>query len=224
MTASKNYYAILGVDKKATSDEIRSAYRKLARKYHPDHNPGDKEAEAKFKEAVEAYEVLSDPAERKKYDTPERGTRGRTPRKPPGSTSPWDFDSFMQEAFGDAGPATQDDGPDPEDAAPRERKSTRSTASKQSFRREGNDAYTTVTINALEALLGTKCEIVNPEGKKVRVRIDAGTPSRKKIRLRGQRVAFGKQRGDLHIAIEVTTLSPKQREKLRAWATQEGLI
>ena len=65
----KDYYKILGVDKKASAKEIKSAYRKLARKYHPDVNPGDKSAEKKFKEINEAYEVLSDPDKRRKYDT-----------------------------------------------------------------------------------------------------------------------------------------------------------
>ncbi len=64
----KDYYKILGVDKKATQDEIKKAYRKLAVKFHPDKNPGDKKAEDKFKEINEANDVLSDVAKRKKYD------------------------------------------------------------------------------------------------------------------------------------------------------------
>jgi DnaJ-class molecular chaperone len=67
-TASKDYYKTLGVSRTANEKDIKSAFRKLARKYHPDVNPGDKQAEDKFKEIGEAYEVLSDPEKRRKYD------------------------------------------------------------------------------------------------------------------------------------------------------------
>ena len=66
--AKRDYYEVLGVDKKAGADDIKRAYRRLAIKYHPDKNPGDKGAEAKFKECAEAYEVLSDPDKRGRYD------------------------------------------------------------------------------------------------------------------------------------------------------------
>jgi DnaJ-class molecular chaperone len=65
----KDYYKVLGVARGASGEEIKKAFRKLARRYHPDVNPGDKKAETKFKEINEAYEVLSDPDKRKKYDT-----------------------------------------------------------------------------------------------------------------------------------------------------------
>ena len=68
MAEKRDYYEVLGVGKTATADEIKKAYRKMAVKYHPDKNPGDKAAEEKFKEAAEAYEVLSDPQKRQRYD------------------------------------------------------------------------------------------------------------------------------------------------------------
>ena len=68
MADKRDYYEVLGVAKNASDAELKKAYRKLAKKYHPDVNPGDKDAEAKFKEATEAYGILSDPDKRKQYD------------------------------------------------------------------------------------------------------------------------------------------------------------
>ena len=68
MAEEKDYYKILGVDKSASADEIKRAYKKVAIKYHPDRNPGNKEAEDKFKKAAEAYDVLRDPDKRARYD------------------------------------------------------------------------------------------------------------------------------------------------------------
>src|ERR1051326_2556914 len=68
MPAKRDYYEILGVDKSASAEDIKKAYRKMAVKYHPDKNPGDKEAEESFKEVGEAYEALSDPQKRAAYD------------------------------------------------------------------------------------------------------------------------------------------------------------
>ena len=67
MADKRDYYEVLGVDKSADDATLKKAYRKLAKKYHPDVNPGDKEAEAKFKEATEAYTILSDPEKRKQW-------------------------------------------------------------------------------------------------------------------------------------------------------------
>ena len=68
MDQKRDYYEVLGVAKNASAEEIKKAYRKLAIKYHPDKNPGDKEAEEKFKEAAEAYDVLSNDEKRQRYD------------------------------------------------------------------------------------------------------------------------------------------------------------
>src|ERR671922_1386875 len=66
--AARDLYSVLGVSRNATADEIKRAYRKLARKYHPDRNQGDKKSEERFKEVQEAYDTLSDPTKRKQYD------------------------------------------------------------------------------------------------------------------------------------------------------------
>ena len=68
MAEKRDYYEVLGIDRNASASEIKKAYRKLAKKYHPDTNPGDKEAEAKFKEVTEAYEILSDSEKKAQYD------------------------------------------------------------------------------------------------------------------------------------------------------------
>src|ERR1700732_3950199 len=69
MATRSDYYKTLGVDKKASADEIKKAYRKLARQYHPDRNPDDKGAESRFKDISQAYDVLGDPDKRKQYDS-----------------------------------------------------------------------------------------------------------------------------------------------------------
>jgi DnaJ-class molecular chaperone len=91
----KDYYDVLGTSKAATEDDIRKAYRTLARKYHPDVNPGDKSAEDRFKEINEAYEVLSDPEKRKRYDQLEPNWKaGSDFTPPPGWQSANGFDGF----------------------------------------------------------------------------------------------------------------------------------
>ena len=100
MADKRDYYEVLGVDRNADDATLKKAYRKLAKKYHPDMNPGDKEAEAKFKEATEAYGVLSDPDKRRQYDqfghaAFENGGGGA------GGFGGFDFSGDMGDIFGD---------------------------------------------------------------------------------------------------------------------------
>jgi molecular chaperone DnaJ len=91
-TATKSLYEVLGVTKGASQDEIKKAYRKLARRYHPDKNPGDQEAEDRFKEVQAAYDVLSDPEKRQQYDA--WGSPGGRPQYGPGGSFTFDFGDF----------------------------------------------------------------------------------------------------------------------------------
>jgi DnaJ-class molecular chaperone len=112
---NKDYYSLLGVSKSATDKDIKSAYRKLARQYHPDVNPGDSKAEAKFQDINEAYETLSDSEKRKQYDqfgSNWKNFQGAPGGRPggggPGGGSPFDFD-FSGVDFGGAGGAGMGD-------------------------------------------------------------------------------------------------------------------
>ena len=97
MAAKRDYYEVLGVDRSASADDIKRSYRRLAMKYHPDRNPGDAEAEASFKEASEAYEVLSDDDRRQRYDQfGHEGLRG-TPGHDFGSMNAEDIFSMFQD-------------------------------------------------------------------------------------------------------------------------------
>jgi molecular chaperone DnaJ len=106
--AQRDLYSVLGVDKKASPDEIKKAYRKLARKYHPDTNPDDKQAEERFKEISAAYDVLGDPDKRKQYD---RGGLFGGAGRPGGPGGPGGFDAgsfsdILSNLFGGAGGGT----------------------------------------------------------------------------------------------------------------------
>ena len=115
--AKRDYYEVLGVKRGASDDQVKSAYRRLARKYHPDLNPGDPQADAKFKELGEAYEVLSDVKKRQAYDRfGHEGVRlGAEAGGPAGRGQTWSwagagtpFEDVAFEAFAGEGPALQD--------------------------------------------------------------------------------------------------------------------
>ncbi len=100
MASKRDYYEVLGVGKDASADEIKKAYRKLAVKYHPDKNPGDKEAEEKFKEAAEAYSILSDPDKKARYD--QFGHAGVEGAGPDFSGGFGNLNDILSEIFGSA--------------------------------------------------------------------------------------------------------------------------
>lgn len=176
MSTQKDYYEILGVSKNASDDEIKKAYRKLAFKYHPDKNPGDKEAEAKFKEATEANEVLSDKQKRARYD--QFGHAGVGGNSNYGGGNPFsggsysfngqnfnfDFggdgniDDIFSTLFGFGGGRTQ--------------------------RRRGADYRTVLTVSFEESIFGTT-KTVQVDGKEINLKIPAGIDDGQSIRLRG---------------------------------------
>ena len=147
MADKRDYYEVLGVQKGASEDEIKKAYRKVAKKYHPDINPDNKEAEAKFKEATEAYEVLSDPGKRQRYD--QFGHAGVDPNfagapggaygNPFGGAVDFDFGDIFSSFFGGAGGGRRSANPN----APR----------------QGSDIETSVVIDFMEAAKGCKKQI-----------------------------------------------------------------
>ena len=101
MSSKRDYYEVLGVAKNATADELKKAYRQMAIKYHPDKNPGDKAAEEKFKEAAEAYEVLSNPEKRQRYDQFGHAGMGGAAGFSGGGMSMEDIFSNFGDIFGD---------------------------------------------------------------------------------------------------------------------------
>ena len=197
--AKRDYYEVLGVSKNASDDEIKKAYRKLAIKYHPDKNPGDKEAEAKFKEINEAHDVLSDKQKRARYDqfghagVGGAGFGGGASGNPfgqggsfnfNGQTFNFDFgggspfDDILGNIFGFGGARRP---------------------------RRGADYQTTVTLTFEEAIFGTT-EEVEIDGKKTKVKIPAGIDDGMSIRIHGKggpAPEGGTERGDLYVRIRV---------------------
>lgn len=229
----KDYYKVLGVTKEATTDEVKKAFRKLALKYHPDVNPGDKKAEEKFKEINEAYEVLSDAEKRKKYDTlgpnwqEQFGPQvNRRPNPNSYRTQSMDFDSgqqgfsdFFEALFGrsNMGGAA----------------GARSTQDNYR-RRVGENIEQPVEVTLLEAYVGgartfniqstevcstcrgtgevgnRPCTTCSGQGmmtktKRLQVKIPAGVDNGSKIRVagEGQPGMSGGPRGDLYLVISV---------------------
>jgi curved DNA-binding protein len=188
-TDFKDYYAILGVNKTATPEEIKQTFRKLARKYHPDVNPDNKQAEASFKEVSEAYEVLSDADKRKKYDQFGQYWNKVGQGFPSGGTAGVDmgnfdfgqygsFDEFINELLGRFGGTT---------GSP-----------------TAQDSEAAIALTFGEAFHGVQKRF-SLGNETIDVRIPAGAKSGTRLRLRGkgQLNPFNQQRGDLYLRVEL---------------------
>jgi molecular chaperone DnaJ len=199
----KDFYAILGVSKDVGDAELKKTYRSLARKYHPDSNPDDKDAEARFKEISEAYSVLSDPTHRSEYDQIRTMAAGG-PRFTAGGSGGGGFDDVFGGMFGD-GPSRGPRGGDFGDLF--SGLFGQSAGGYPGYREptKGRDVVSRVTLDLRVALAGTEVSLDGPGGKKLKVRIPAGVKDGQKVRLRGQGHPSpdGGKRGDVIITVGV---------------------
>ncbi len=213
----KDYYKILGVSRNATQDEIKKAYRKMAVKYHPDKNPDNKNAEDKFKQVSEAYEVLRDPGKRKKYDQ-----LGSDWDKYDYDKHTADTGGFDQSGFGGAGGRGRsyrfetgfedmDDvffgGGDFSDFFKTFFGGTGGYTgnSRQTQRKvKGQDLSTEIELSIHEAYHGTS-RTFNLDGEKIKVKIDPGTFEGKELRIRGKggKASTGGERGDIYVKVRI---------------------
>ena len=205
-TDFKDYYALLGVSKTATPDEIKRAYRKLARKHHPDVNPGNAEAEEKFKAINEANEVLSKPEARQKYDQFGQHWKQAAEGTPPRATNPnttnsnaegfdfdqyGGFDDFINDLMGKRG------GPG---------RSARSRSSNDfgGSRAPAPDSEAAIGLSFSEAFHGVQKQLqLDDETMNVRIPPGAKSGSRIRIKGKGRPSPFSQQRGDLYLTIEL---------------------
>lgn len=203
----KDYYDILGVDRNASQDEIKKAYRKLVKKYHPDHNPDEPEAEKKFKEISEAFEVLGDEEKRKQYDRyghnwQEGSFAGaeRDPRAGGAGSYRWSR-SFgggsMEDIFGDGEFSDIFESFFGGGAFRGGRRSR-----KGAFK--GRDLQSELEITLEEAYRGGE-RVVDVGGQRLRIPIKAGTEDGQRIRIKGkgEKGMDGARAGDLYIEFKI---------------------
>ncbi|NDV82369.1 DnaJ C-terminal domain-containing protein [Bacteroides sp. 51] len=199
-----DYYKILGISKTATQDEIKKAYRKLARKHHPDLNPNDSEAIKKFQEINEANEVLSDPEKREKYDKygenwkhadQYEAQQQQYQQQSGGSSGGFgDGSTFWSSSGGDAG-----DFSDFFESMFGSRRG-RSTAGGSSYGFRGQDYSAELQLSLADAAKTHK-QVITVNGKNLRITVPAGIANGQKIKLKGQGGpgANGSPAGDLYI-------------------------
>ncbi len=217
-------YEILGVARTATTDEIKKTYRRLAKKYHPDVNPGNKAAEEKFKEVTAAFEVLSDEKRRKLYDEfgadalrtgfdekkAEEYRRWKRQGAPPGGM-PFDFGDFATVNVGDYG--AFDFGSIFGDLFGGGGGRARAHARRGPFPVPGQSAQATVEVSLRDAVLGAERDL-RLDGRTLRVKIPPGVGDGAQIRLAGQGGpgAHGGHAGDLYLEVKVREHPHVRRE------------
>jgi curved DNA-binding protein len=199
----KDYYKILGVERKAGADEIRSAYRKLAMKYHPDKNPGDKKAEEKFKEINEAYQVLSDDQKRAHYDR--LGSAYTNYRSTGGRPNDFRWDDWFQQGVGQRGGADDMFGGSGGVGGFSDffrmifGEAMRSQGRNNPFAYDSPGYEQEVGITFQEAYDGTARQLQQANGRKVTVRIPPGVRTGSRVRVAGA----GPDGSDLYLLIQV---------------------
>lgn len=199
----KDYYKILGVDKSASKDEIKKAYRKLAKKNHPDTNPGNNAAEELFKEASEAYEVLSDDEKRKKYDR--FGNSNQFSGE--ANFDPSQFGGFTSHGQGESGFSDFFDFIFGSDSSFGGFSGTRTK--RRTIPRKGQDLEASIEISPKEAYLGGEKRIsITDEagaGKTISFKIPKRIKDGGRIRLRGQggSGSGGAEKGDIILTVDI---------------------
>jgi len=178
----KDFYKVLGVSKDASESEIKKTYRSLARKFHPDSNPGDASAEARFKEISEAYSVLSDSQQRSEYDQI-RAMQAGGPRFTAGG-GPGGFEDVFGGMFG--GMPRQGQSADFGDLFSGLFGGGQGGFSGYREPTKGRDVVSRVTLDLLTAIKGTEVSLEGPGGKKITARVPAGVKDGQKIRIRGK--------------------------------------
>ncbi|HEU4717263.1 MAG TPA: J domain-containing protein [Bacteroidia bacterium] len=201
----RDYYKILGVDRNATQDEIKKAYRKLAVKFHPDKNPGDKTAEDRFKEITEANEVLSDPEKRKKYDAV-----GADWKHYQETNQPNDFDWSQ---FGGSGNFHSFSGEEGGDFSDFFEQLFGQRSQQRARNRRGQDYAAEMEITLDEAFFGTS-RILEVHDEKLRINTKPGAYEGQQLRIKGKggKPSGNAARGDIYITIHVQPHPAFQRK------------